>query len=119
MRILLCLAAATLAATPALAQDTPGDLERGYGMENSSWSDPIETGTRDANGNRVIVDGRIMGESSTLFGGLTDAGFGTSLAPAAMGNQLTVVTQGNWNTVIIDSTQINNGDVTAVAEGAN
>lgn len=112
-------AAAALLAAPAQAQDSPGDLERGYGMESSSWSAPIEAGTRDANGNRVIVDGRIMGETTTLFGGLTDAGFGSSLAPAAIGNQLTVVTQGNWNTVIIDSTQINNGDVTAVVEGAN
>jgi hypothetical protein len=25
-----------------------------------------------------------------------------------------VITQGNYNTVIVDSTQINNGDITAV-----
>ena len=30
-----------------------------------------------------------------------------------MGNSLNVITQGSWNTVIIDSTQINTGDISA------
>ena len=35
----------------------------------------------------------------------------------AIGNQLNVITNGNYNTVIIDSTQINNGDQTVVLKG--
>jgi holdfast attachment protein HfaA len=35
----------------------------------------------------------------------------------AIGNQLNVVTNGNNNTVIIDSTQINNGDQSVVLNG--
>ena len=42
----------------------------------------------------------------------TGAGFGGA---TAIGNNLTVITQGSWNTVIVNSTQINNGDVTANA----
>ena len=35
----------------------------------------------------------------------------------AIGNQLNVVTNGSYNTVIIDSTQINNGDQSVVLNG--
>lgn len=119
MRFLLPLLAAMAAASPAFAgqpADTPGSFERGFGMDNSSFDEPINPSTRDANGNRLIVDGRIVNGSS-LIGGLTDAGFASSLSGTAVGNQLNVVTQGNWNTVIVDSTQINNGDVRAVTQG--
>ena len=34
-----------------------------------------------------------------------------------MGNQLNVITQGNWNTVIVNSTQINNGNQTTALNG--
>jgi holdfast attachment protein HfaA len=37
-------------------------------------------------------------------------GWGSS---TAIGNNLTVVTQGNNNTVIVNSTQINNGNISA------
>ena len=41
------------------------------------------------------------------------AGFGSGVAQGtAVGNQLNVITQGNWNTVIVNSTQINNGNQT-------
>lgn len=121
MRVLLACAAVTaLFGAPAFAQaaSSPGQFERGYGMDSDSWNSPINPATRDANGNRLIVDGRIMANTS-LYGGLTDAGYGDSLSAQAIGNQLNVVTQGSWNTVIIDSTQINNGDVIASANGAN
>jgi holdfast attachment protein HfaA len=53
-------------------------------------------------------------EIGTLSGGLQDS-FATGIgASSAIGNQLNVITQGNYNTVIIDSTQINNGDISAV-----
>ncbi len=116
-----CLAALALAsATPAFAQaaESVGAFERGYGMDNDSWDQPINPSTRDENGNRLVVDGRIMNQS-TLFGGLGDGGAGDSLSGTAVGNQLVVVTQGSWNTVIVDSTQINNGDQSVVLNGDN
>jgi holdfast attachment protein HfaA len=93
--------------------DGAGDFSRGFGMGYDSFDTPINPSTRDENGNRVIVNGRMEIEG-TLTGGLQDsfaAGIGAS---SAIGNQLNVITQGNYNTVIVDSTQINNGDITAV-----
>ena len=88
------------------------------GQENFGAS----AGTRDDNHNRVIIDGVIQSgsdQSSFIrsdFGGSATHGSGAGFGGAtAIGNNLTVVTQGSWNTVIVDSTQINNGDVTANA----
>lgn len=90
-----------------------GDFSSAFGMGYESFDTPINPATRDANGNRVIVNGR-MDIEGTLTGGLQDS-FATGIgASSAIGNQLNVITQGNYNTVIVDSTQINNGDITAV-----
>ncbi len=90
-----------------------GDFSRGFGMGYESFDTPINPATRDENGNRTIVNGR-MDIEGTLTGGLQDS-FATGIgASSAIGNQLNVITQGNYNTVIVDSTQINNGDITAV-----
>lgn len=107
-------------ATAAAADPIPGasDVERPFGMGWDSFDAPINPATRDANGNRVIVNGRMELEG-TLTGGLMDnyaSGFGSA---QAIGNQLNVVTQGNYNTVIVDSTQINNGDVSADIGGGD
>ena len=80
--------------------------------------------SRDANGNLVAVNGILQtgasaGASATAGAGAWGVGgssFGQIGGATAIGNNLVVVTQGNWNTVIIDSTQINNGDVTANVE---
>ena len=40
-------------------------------------------------------------------------GVGGYAGSTAIGNNLTVVTQGNYNTVIVNSNQVNNGAVTA------
>ena len=112
MRLLAATACAAAFAGAAYADPIPdgaGDFSRGFGMGWESFDTPINPQTRDANGNRVIVNGRIELEG-TLSGGLMDS-YGSA---QAIGNQLNVVTQGNWNTVIVDSTQINNGDITAV-----
>jgi len=99
----------------AVADPIPGgtsDVERPFGMGWDSFDAPINPSTRDENGNRVIINGRIELEGG-LSGGLMD-GFGSGIGSAqAIGNQLNVVTQGNYNTVIVDSTQINNGDISA------
>jgi holdfast attachment protein HfaA len=90
-----------------------GDFSRGFGMGYESFDTPINPATRDENGNRTIVNGRMEIEGS-LSGGLQDSFASGIGASSAIGNQLNVITQGNYNTVIVDSTQINNGDITAV-----
>jgi holdfast attachment protein HfaA len=115
--ILTGLALCALAA-PAAADPIPsaGDVERAFGMGWDSFDAPINPSTRDENGNRVIVNGRMEIEG-TLTGGLQD-NFATGIgASQAIGNQLNVITQGNYNTVIVDSTQINNGDISADIDG--
>jgi len=126
--------AVALLAMPSYAQTSPaarvsGEFERpfgfGYGEEQSGY----DANTRDANGNRVILDGRIltgMDQSSLSMSSASagswsqstaGAGFGGITTGTAIGNQLNVITQGNWNTVIVDSTQINNGNQTTVLNG--
>lgn len=123
MRTFILIGAAALTfSSAAWAQDpfpaSTGDVERAFGMGWESFDTPINPSTRDANGNRAIVNGRIDIEG-TLSGGLMD-GFGSGLGSAtAIGNQLNVVTNGNYNTVIVDSTQINNGDISAEINGGN
>lgn len=124
----VALAAFALAAGQAVAQNlsatsssynagygrNPGDEERGIG----------DTSMRDANGNLIAVNGVVTSSASAQasaaawgasFGG-SGAGFGQLGGATAIGNNLNVTVQGNWNTVIVDSTQINNGDVSATVE---
>lgn len=116
--------------TVASAQNSSelSSFERPYGYGYGQEERPIDNvGLRDANGNLTITNGLIQGGSGLGFGlntqwGQTDGfygatGFGNSNTGTAVGNQLNVITQGNWNTVIIDSTQINNGNQTAVLNG--
>jgi holdfast attachment protein HfaA len=108
-------AVALIAFTGAAAADDlipgGGDVERAFGMGWESFDTPINPSSRDTNGNRTIINGRMELEG-TLTGGLMD-GWATGNSAQAIGNQLNVVTQGNYNTVIVDSTQINNGDISA------
>lgn len=95
----------------------------GYGRANGQENRGITNySNRDANGNLLIVDGIIQGSSSYASADATGAvsfsgGVGTraSNSASAIGNNLNVVTQGNNNTVIINSTQINNGNIYAGA----
>ncbi len=86
-----------------------------YGIGYGDESRPYNASTRDENGNRTIVNGRFVysgSHSSTSgVGGYALHGeWGVNLSSSAIGNSLNVVTTGNNNTVIVDSTQINNGD---------
>lgn len=87
-----------------------GGYGRGPGTENL----PIDVDTRDVRGNRLIVDGLIQdaGDDST-FTRAEGRGAAYGNGSTAIGNNLVVVTQGSWNTVIVNSTQTNNGNVTA------
>lgn len=96
----------------------------GYGRSAGQENRMVEYSTRDANGNRVIVDGVMLTGSdqsvysSSRSSGSLDAysgvgGVGGYAGSTAIGNNLTVITQGNNNTVIVNSSQVNNGNVTA------
>jgi len=91
----------------------------GYGRVAGQENRPIEFSSRDANGNLVIVNG-IIGGASAFAGGAASASAGAGVGTGgatAIGNNLVVVTQGDNNTVIIDSIQKNTGAVTATQSG--
>ena len=118
---------ATLFAGAASAQSATtnsASFNGGYGRIQGLENSGIDVRTRDENGNRVIVDGIIQdGSNNSEYVSHDASGAGSVYAGAgawrggsnatAIGNNLQVITQGSWNTVIVNSTQINNGNVTA------
>ncbi|RZJ32129.1 MAG: holdfast attachment protein HfaA [Brevundimonas sp.] len=110
---------------PAMAQSAGssgmGSYAAGYGGSRYTTAQPQSGSTRDANGNRLIVNGIIQSGASaysSTSGGVGYAGSAsgngqTIGGSTAIGNSLNVVVQGNHNTVIVNSTQVNNGNVTA------
>ena len=124
-RLALTTAALMAVAGGAAAQSmttNAASFNGGYARYNGQENRGIQNySNRDADGNMLIVDGIIQAgssyasseaKSSSYSGGV---GIGSSSA-TAIGNNLNVVTQGNYNTVIVNSTQINNGNVTAGAK---
>ncbi len=123
----LALFAAALG-QPAFAQyigSNSAEYNGGYGRNPGQENRLPTYGSRDANGNRVIVDGLILGgEDQSVFASAS-AGVSSGVSGVgswggsntAIGNNLVVVTQGNYNTVIVSSNQVNNGDVTANGVG--
>lgn len=118
------LAAALAAAAGASAQSMdayPSSFNAGWGRSEGSESRAVQLRNgRDENGNRLIVDGVIQtgSDQSSFFrsDGAGDSGSGAAFGGGtAIGNSLSVNVVGSWNTVIVDSTQINNGDVVAGA----
>lgn len=121
------LGIATLAAPGAAAGQSAGSsgaaqFQAGYQGSRYTTARPVSGSTRDANGNRLIVNGIIQSGASAYSqssGGVASAWSGagngsTGIAGAsAIGNSLNVVVQGNWNTVIVNSTQTNTGNITA------
>lgn len=124
---LACIGFATLVvlAPPAaaLAQAAPGpqgsgigSLEAGYGGAGRVAAQPFQPSTRDANGNRLVVNGRIIdgrGQASTTYTGGTGAtggGAGGSSA-TAIGNLINVQVSGRNNTVVLNARQTNTGAV--------
>lgn len=114
----------TFAAGAADAQQmsmSSAQFNAGYGRAPGEENRGVDPNTRDANGNRVILDGVIQtGADQSVFvraqafgAGDAFAGAGAVGGSTAIGNNLVVITQGSWNTVIVNSTQINNGDVSA------
>lgn len=117
------LALPAVAAAQSAGSSGMGTYQAGYGGSRYSTARTQTGSTRDANGNRLIVDGIIQagasayssasGGVSSSFSGAGGSG-GTAIGGStAIGNSLNVVVQGNHNTVIVNSTQVNNGTVTA------
>lgn len=137
-RLYTPLAGALLAATalcaPAAAQEShPSDWSRPYGQAPGQETRPY-AGARTRAGNRVVINGIIqtgvgVSAQASAYGsaqsgagaGVGGGGYSGPFANAnasAIGNQLNVVVNGNYNTVVVNSRQTNTGDVTANA-GAN
>ncbi len=130
LTLMTVAAAAVLAALPAgsaVAQSTgsagAGQFQAGYGASRYTTAQASRGTTRDTNGNRLVVDGIIQqngsaysrsdnSSSSSHFSG--GVGSGTNIGGStAIGNNLNVVVQGNRNTVVVNSTQTNTGDINA------
>lgn len=125
----IVLAALSLTAGAAMAQNlstTSSSYNAGYGRNPGDEERGVTTyGMRDANGNLIAVNGIVTSsasaQASAAAWGAAYAGSGAGFAgqyggATAIGNNLNVTVQGNWNTVIVDSTQINTGDISASVE---
>ncbi|WBQ11779.1 holdfast anchoring protein HfaA [Hyphomonadaceae bacterium BL14] len=112
-------------------QSNPSEWNRPYGQSHQDVSQPF-AGARSRAGNRVVINGIIQTGvgvsaqasafaqgSASLGGGVQNgAGAGTGYTfhqATAIANQLNVVVNGNYNTVVVNSRQINSGQVTANA----
>ena len=132
LTLMTVAAAAVLAVLPAgsaVAQSTgsagAGQFQAGYGASRYTTAQASRGTTRDANGNRLVVDGIIQqngsaysrsgsSSSSSHFSGGVGSGGGTNIGGStAIGNNLNVVVQGNRNTVVVNSNQTNNGNINA------
>ena len=123
-----CLALlATTVAAQSSGSSGAATFQAGYGGSRYTTARAQTGSTRDANGNRLIVDGIIQagassyasasaGASSSYSGAGSSSNGGLAIGGAtAIGNSLNVVVQGSHNTVIVNSSQINNGDINAGA----
>lgn len=136
---LAALFAAGALAPAAFSQaSNPSDWTRPYGQAPGAETRPY-AGARRAS-NRVVLNGIMqtgVGVSAqaqayananasaqvNLSGGLSGgqqglAGPFSSANAFAVGNQLNVIVNGNYNTVVVNSRQTNNGDVSANANAA-
>lgn len=129
LTLLSLTAVLALAGAPALAQSSSGaEFSRPYGTAIGSETRPYD-GARGPQGNRVVINGIIqtgvgVSAQASAVGSVTGSvtgGVGGQGGPfaqsnaTAIGNQLNVVVSGRYNTVVVNSTQINNGNVTAEA----
>jgi holdfast attachment protein HfaA len=132
-------AAAMLFAVAAQAQmlnNNASNYNNPFGMSQAQENAPVDASLRDSNGNLTVVNGVFTSstmsqqtgvQQSSVLGAAalgaslgngqaaTGAGFGgqTTLGQAtAIGNSLNVVTVGTGNTVVVNSSQTNNGNQT-------
>jgi holdfast attachment protein HfaA len=133
---LIVLATAAMTGAALIGEAGAGDYKTAasynnpYGMSAGQENQAINPSLRDANGNLTVVNGQFTSSSfsqqtgvqsmGTISSGAlsslgtSQSGVGTTYGTAtAIGNSLNVVTVGNNNTVIVNSSQINNGNQTA------
>ena len=126
-------AAATLVGACGAGAACAGDFDQassysvGMGMAPGEENMGANGSTRDANGNRVFINGVAEGMANPVtdmaaqFSGGnpngTTSGVGSYGQATAIGNNLDVQVSGMWNTVIVNSTQINKGDQSASLNG--
>jgi holdfast attachment protein HfaA len=108
-------------ASAASAQSyNSSQFNSGYGGgSGSNFNRGVDVSTRDANNNQIYINGRMDAPAGSVFSNssgtsrASSSGVGGGGLATAIGNNLNVVVQGSFNRVVVDSTQINNGDVTA------
>jgi holdfast attachment protein HfaA len=131
LRLRLMLLATVTVTGSAFAADynNAASYNSGYGMAAGQENQAVNPSLRDQNGNLTVVNGQFTSSSfsrqtgvqsvGTISSGAlsslgtSQAGVGTYGTATAIGNSLNVVTIGNNNTVVINSSQINNGDQNA------
>lgn len=119
---LACGAAAALggACQAQSLSNNGASFNAGYGSNGAGLNSPINVSTRDANQNSIFVNGVMQTPEGSVFSRTNgfsqtgSSGVGGGRA-TAIGNNLSVVVQGSYNRVTVDSTQINNGDISANA----
>jgi holdfast attachment protein HfaA len=126
----VCFAALFAIAGTASAQavdySNAATYNTAYGMSAGQENSTVNPSLRDGNGNLTVVTGQFTSSSMSQQSGAqtmgpfsngstsSGVGFGSATGTAsAIGNSLNVVTNGNNNTVIVNSTQTNNGNQTA------
>jgi holdfast attachment protein HfaA len=102
-------------ALAALQMSAPVSLDSGFAVNQAM------SFQQDGRGNRIIVSGAGQASASSVSGNasrdrlMMDWGRATALGQAtAIGNLISVTVTGNNNTVVLDTTQINLGDQTAI-----
>ncbi len=122
----LGVVAMVLAWAPASAQtisSNSASYNAGYGRVAGQENRPVEFGMRDANGNLSIINGVITsGATAGAFASgaaSASSGAGSGSSVTAIGNNLTVITQGDNNVVIVNSRQTNTGNVSASQSGGS
>jgi len=129
--LLLCLVTGVLVPGVCASQTmnaNSASYNAGYGRTAGSENQPVNVSMTDTNGNMVVVGGLIQnGTAGSVFassganaaafanaGGVGSSTSGVSTGSAsAIGNNLSVVVQGDHNVVVVNSTQTNTGAVTA------
>ena len=118
---LMLVAGLAMAASGAAAQTmnaSAASYNAGYGRTAGQENAPVNVQLTDANGNMVVENGLIRNTAAGSVFASSSAGVETNYSGAggtasAIGNNLNVVVEGNYNTVIVNSTQTNTGAVTA------
>ena len=123
----VALAAAMVVASAGLAHAQSGSstlsgLSQGYNGGLSTFEHTVNVSIASLNGNTTIVDGVTqIGSDQSMFAragsttGASDSfnGAGALGGATAIGNNLSVNVSGNYNTVVVNSTQTNTGAVSA------